>query len=178
MATSSGANEAAEPRSLAHRLTPLQCEGRDLSSGRISAKRQPNRRQKTVETAALSRPLLHDTSAPSHPNREQPELRSDRWSASLVPLSRHHTGRHDNYGSAFAAQPGKSQGRPNRLTDLRSIKRSARPSLVSSGCPLSRRAEAYRDAGPALSYSIDSLTASSSRKHANGSDQGHADVGP
>jgi hypothetical protein len=36
----------------------LQCERRDLSSGHICAKRQPDRRQETAETIALSRPLL------------------------------------------------------------------------------------------------------------------------
>lgn len=36
--------------------------------------------------------------------------------AHAVLRSRHQSGRHDNYGFALAAQPGKSQGRPHRLS--------------------------------------------------------------
>src|SRR4029079_8544625 len=45
---------------------------------------------------------------------------------------RHQLGRHDTYGSALAmAQPVESQGRPDRLTDSRSTRSSACPSMVS-----------------------------------------------
>ena len=51
---------------------------------------------------------------------------------------------------------GQVAGRPNRLTDSQSKEATACPSLVSSVVPLSRCAEAYRERGTTLSYSIDS----------------------
>ena len=64
-------------------------------------------------------------------------------------------GRHDTYGSALAAQPGRSKGRPANNTSSQLIVQNGLPTLTCSRCPSSRMVAPYARAAVAPTRQVD-----------------------